>query len=368
MRVIKTLSAALEETGDTEVCRRTLEYIFEYLHHNCYLLKSKDGKCELIKLQSSSSPPGARKTLKHKLIKNPKTMRVMNCIVKPFKQSETKEYDQILNELGNIPDGMWILNLSDALMLRKDRKIPWPILGKGSLPEKFHGPMLRILAGCGREGFEDTAFPNYDDVRIVLGKDTIPEAELDWDKKDDKVVFRGSSTGCGIKPDTNMRLKVSKLEFPWLDAGITTITKTPKYDPVHGLGVVKAEDAKKVPRMSFTEQSKHKFILNIDGNISAFRLLTWMQTGSVIFNVKSDYYQWYVFKLEHRKNIINIKADLSDLEKQYKWCLKNDDKCKQIAKAGLELSKQLLKKSVVLGNIKFIMLENFKNGFFKANN
>jgi hypothetical protein len=218
--------------------------------------------------------------------------------------------------------------------------------------------MLRILAGCGREGFEDLAFPNYDDVRIVLGKDTIPEAELDWDKKDDKVVFRGSSTGCGIKPDTNMRLKVSKLEFPWLDAGITTLTKTPKYDPVHGLGVIKAEDAKKVPRMSFTEQSKHKFILNIDGNISAFRLLTWMQTGSVIFNVKSDYYQWFVFKLEHRKNIINIKADLSDLEKQYNWCLKNDDKCKQIAKAGLELSKRLLTKKVIVGNIKFIMLEN----------
>jgi hypothetical protein len=83
-----------------------------------------------------------------------------------------------------------------------------------------------------------------------------------------------------------------------------------------------------------------------------------MQTGSVIFNVKSDYYQWFVFKLEHRKNIINIKADLSDLEKQYNWCLKNDDKCKQIAKAGLELSKRLLTKKVIVGNIKFIMLEN----------
>jgi hypothetical protein len=364
MRVIKTLSAALEETGDTEVTRRTLEYIFEYLHHNCYLLKSKDGELELIKLQSSTSPPAARKTLKHKLIRNPKTMRVMNCVIKPFKQSESKEYEQILSELENIPDGMWILNLSDAMMLRKDRKIPWPILGSGSLLEKFHGPMLRILAGSRREGFEDIAFPNYDDVRIVLGKDTIPEAELDWDKKDEKVVFRGSSTGCGITPETNMRLKVSKLEFPWLDAGITTLTKNPKYDPIHGIGVIKAEDAKKVPRMSFGEQSKHKFILNIDGNIAAFRLLTWMQTGSVIFNVKSDYGHWFDFKLEHRKNIINIKADLSDLEKQYNWCLKNDDKCRQIAKAGMELSKRLLTKKVIVGNIKFAMFETSKNGIF----
>jgi Glycosyl transferase family 90 len=356
MRVIKTLSAALQETGDTEVTRRTLEYIFEYLHHNCYLLKSKDGKCELIKLQSSTSPPSARKTLKHKLIRNPKTMRVMNCVIKPFKQSETKEYDRLFSEMQNIPNGMWILNLSDAVMLRKDRRIPWPILGSGSLPEKFHGPMLRILAGSGREGFEDVAIPNYDDVRVAMGYDSIPEAEMSWDKKDEKVVFRGSSTGCGITPETNMRLKVSKLDFPWLDAGITTLTKNPKYDPVHGIGVIKAEDAKKVPRMSFGEQSKHKFILNIDGNVAAFRLLTWMQTGSVIMNVKSEYTLWFSDKLKHRKNIIEIKADLSDLEEQYNWCLKNDSKCQKIAKAGLDLSRKLLTKPIVT--------EFFKTEFF----
>jgi len=358
MRVLKTLSAALEETGDTEVTRRTLEYIFEYLHHNCYLLKSKDGKCELIKLQSSSSPPAARKTLKHKLIKNPKTMRVMNCIIKPFKQSETKEYDRLFSELPQVPEGMWILNLSDALILRKDRQIPWEILGSGSLPEQFHGPMLPILAGSGREGFEDMAIPNYDDVRVAMEYDSIPEAETDWDKKDEKVVFRGSSTGCGITPETNMRLKVSKLDFPWLDAGITTLTKNPKYDPVHGIGVIKAEDAKKVPRMSFGEQSKHKFILNIDGNIAAFRLLTWMQTGSVIFSVKSDYYLWFAHKLVHRKNYIRIKPNLSDLQKQYEWCLQNDDKCRQIAKAGLELSKKLLTKKVIFGNMMFALAES----------
>jgi len=356
MRVIKTLSSALEETGDSEVCRRTLEYIFDYLHHNCYLFKCKDGTCELVKLQSSSSPPGARKTLKHKLIKSPKTMRVMNCIVKPFKQSETKEYDQILSEMQGLPDGMWILNLSDAVMLRKDRRIPWPILGSGSLPEKYKGPMMTILAGSGREGFEDIPIPNYDDLRIAMGKDAILEAEVDWAKKDDKVIFRGSSTGCGIKPDTNMRLKVSNMQFPWLDAGITTRTTLPKYDPVHGLGVINAEDAKKVAKMSFTEQSKHKFILNIDGNVAAFRLLSWMQTGSVIMNVKSEYTLWFSDKLKHRKNIVEIKADLSDLEEQYSWCLKNDAKCRKIAKEGMLLSKKLLTKDNVMNFIKMEFL------------
>ena len=106
----------------------------------------------------------------------------------------------------------------------------------------------------------------------------------------------------------------------------------------------------------FMKQSKHKFILNIDGNVAAFRLLSWMQTGSVIMNVKSDYSLWFSDKLKHRKNIVEIKADLSDLEKQYEWCLQNDDKCKQIAKEGMLLSKKLLTKDNVMNFIKMEFL------------
>jgi len=34
---------------------------------------------------------------------------------------------------------------------------------------------------------------------------------MDWSKKINKAVFRGSATGCGITVDTNMRLKSAYL-------------------------------------------------------------------------------------------------------------------------------------------------------------
>jgi len=356
MKVLKSLESALAETGDDPVCRRTLEYIFNYLHHNCYLLKVVNGQTELMKLQSSTSPPSARKTLRKKTKKD-KTLRVLGCIVKPFKESTSKEWEKFMGQVTGLKDGLYILNLTDALMLKKDRTVPWPILGSGKLEEKYDGPMLRIFGGCTSEGFEDIAIPNYDDVRVVLGYDNVPESELNWEQKDDKAVFRGSSTGCGRKDDTNMRLKISKMEYPWLDAGITYQTNKMRYDPVHGLGQV--DKGKKVPLMSFTEQSKHKFIVDIEGNVAAYRLLKWLQTGSLILKVKNRYERWYEPLLKHRKNVVEIKEDLSDLEEQYNWCLKNDAKCKKIAERGYKLSKKLLTLESV--NSAFVKTLNGKN-------
>jgi hypothetical protein len=338
MKVLKSLESALAETGDSPVCRRTLEYIFEYLHHNCYLLKVEGGKKELMKLQSSTSPPSARKTLRKKSKKD-KTLRVLGCIVKPFKASTSVEWEKFVGQVGSVKDGIYILNLTDALMLKKDRTVPWPVLGSGKLEQKYQGEMLPIFGGSGAEGFEDIIIPNYDDVRVVLGYDKVGEGES-WEQKDDKVVFRGSSTGCGRTASTNMRLKVSEMKKEWLDAGVTKLTKNLKYDTVHGLGMV--EKVPTVPKMSFEEQSKHKFILNIDGNVAAYRLLTWMQTGSVIFKVKGPFRVWYEEKLVDKKTVVEIKEDLSDLEEKYEWCLKNDDKCRKIAERAMKLSKKLL--------------------------
>ena len=339
MKVLKSLESALAETGDTPVCRRTLEYIFEYLHHNCYLLKVVGGKNELMKLQSSETPPKARKTLRKK-VGNAKTMRVLGCIVKPFKSSTSAEWEKFVGQVTGLKDGLYILNLTDALMLKKDRTVPWPILGTGKLDEKFQGEMLPIFGGSGAEGYEDITIPNYDDVRVVLGYDKIPEAVHEWESKTSQLVFRGSSTGCGRKADTNMRLKATKLEYPWLDAGITKLTKNLKFDPKYGLGIV--DTVPLHPKMSFAEQSVRKYILNIDGNVAAYRLLTWMQTGSVIFKVRGQYTVWYEDKLVDKKTVVEVKEDLSDLAEQYDWCVQNDKKCKKIAERALKLSKKLL--------------------------
>ena len=181
----------------------------------------------------------------------------------------------------------------------------------------------------------------------VLKPESIINGELDWSKKIDKVIFRGNPTGCGIRPDTNMRLKISKMNYEWLDAGITTNKSRIRYDAKYGLGYMKLQDIKPVNRKSFEEQSMYKYIVNIDGNVAAYRLLLWLLTGSVCLRVKSDYILWYDDLLKEGEHYISIKEDLSDLEEKYKWCQKNDKKCKKIAKAGYKFAMKYLNRNII---------------------
>ena len=99
--------------------------------------------------------------------------------------------------------------------------------------------------------------------------------------------------------------------------------------------------------MNRIEQSKHKFILNIDGHVKAFRLGNEFRFGSVILLVDSPYTLWFQKYMKamdtsnssaSTKDVthISVKFDLSDLKDQLQWCLDNDTKCQEIAQNSLK--------------------------------
>ena len=161
-------------------------------------------------------------------------------------------------------------------------------------------------------------------------------------------VFRGSATGCGTTIDTNMRLKAAQLSYEWeksgefknkdgeniLDAKLTAWNKKPKiyegeFDEIN-IKDFKFETGKS-NFMDLKEQSKHKYILNIDGHVKAFRLGNELRMGSVILLVDSPYTLWFQDKLKEYEHYVPVNDDLSNLKDRLQWCLDNDDKCKEIA-------------------------------------
>ena len=59
-----------------------------------------------------------------------------------------------------------------------------------------------------------------------------------------------------------------------------------------------------------------------------------MRLGSVILKVEPRQVadrMWYFPLLKPYHDHVPVKADLSDLEEQIRWCRANDDKCRQIA-------------------------------------
>ena len=150
-------------------------------------------------------------------------------------------------------------------------------------------------------------------------------------------IFRGSSTGCGTTYATNMRIKAASLSQKFsniLDAGITKWKARPrkqmgqKYLQTIDKNLISSSYPQTYlplkSNMSPEDQSKYKYILNIDGHVSAFRLSLELSMGSVILLVDSDYNLWFKKYLVAWTHYVPIKADLSDLISQIRWCQKND--------------------------------------------
>lgn len=397
----------------------TLKYIFEYLHHQCYMLCINNNDVLLCKLSMNTTAPvfrekiesslsklqknrrltpDKRSFIKESLTKNIDRLRVMQCVVKPFSnddQVDSNEYLDLLRGL-NLPNGVFILNLTDAVILRNLGKSPFVMVtGKVSVGDYEYEKHLPILSMSGQRTYLDIPIPNYDDVMRVLKESTLKPTKAkktlltgstykdvvrsnmhksnkkaveddmttNWDDKIIvKAVFRGGPTGCGYTEDTNMRIKLAMMSSSLIDVrlskpeGATTIdTKSIKYDPVHGLGLMNTGINYKSSFLSMKDQSKYKYIIHVDGNVNAYRLLSTMTTGSLILRVMSQYTSWVDHMIKHKVHYIPIKEDLSDLLHVINWCKNNDDECQRIAQNGLEFARSVLTRDFIQNYMQSIL-------------
>ncbi len=358
--------------------KNTLHYIFNIICHKCYLFTVIRGKKKFYQLLPDKLSPtylSAIKDAKHKVSDNKwltdhqkafiqklNPNRIMQCIVKTVDLNEkinTHDY-LVLFEKFKIPDGIFILNLTDAVIMRKDDFHPFKEIMNFSNNKKFNkeSEYLPILSISSKNMCMDIPIPNYDDIEKVYDKD-ISKTKYDgfitkWEnKKINKAVFRGSPTGCGYTSNTNMRLKLFEMSLldeykDILDVGITVAGKTNtinsqsvRFDPLYGLGMLNT-DIKPSSRLTIPEQSHYKYIIHIDGNVNAYRLLYTMATGSLILRVKSEYKSWAEPYISKGIHYIEINSNLSDLKSQIEWCEKNQTQCKNMAMKAMTLAKTIL--------------------------
>lgn len=96
------------------------------------------------------------------------------------------------------------------------------------------------------------------------------------------------------------------------------------------------------------QQSEYKYIVNVDGHVSAFRLSLELSMGCVILLVNSPWKIWYRDLLVEYEHYVPVKEDLSDLIDQIKWCRDNDEKCEKIANNARLFFETYLQKDGVL--------------------
>lgn len=378
-----------------ETLRKTVKYIYEIIHANCYLLCVRDTQPYLFKLEPRGLASTVRKVLEEDIQEkgitdiNLDNTRVMQCIIKPYAEDSTVATEWLtflqnpLNRKYLLPNGIFILNLSDSVLLRRDRNEPFEILLPNPVPlaEEFKGRHLPIFSYSGKNGYVDIPIPTFDDIETVMKENTFGEGTLIfqmYEKDINKAVFRGSTTGCGATSLNNQRLKLTSSEFlnslknkDMLDVGITKVTKQYKFDPEFGLSKVDPNTPIVAP-LTYAEQSHYKYIIHVDGNVFAYRLLKTMLLGSCILRVFSSYSSWLDVNTEYGihgydidtygQNIdatyadpylchfIWVKDDLSNLDQVLDFCNEHEDIVNIIAKNGRDFAGRVLDKKYLFAS------------------
>lgn len=256
-----------------------------------------------------------------------------------------------------IPDIEFFINRRDFPVIKRDGTEPYNnIWDSDTKPLLSHNypKYVPILSMATSNQYADITMPTYEDWARVQAPLNIffPKACVDydlpfnknWASKIPTAVFRGGSTGCGVTVETNPRLKLAYISantplddtgIAYLDAGITKWNLRPR--KIKGEKYLKTIEIEELPfdKVNFlspVEQSNYKYIVNVDGHVSAFRLSLELNMGCVILMVDSAWKMWYKDLLVPYEHYVPVKADLSDIIDQIKWCRDNDEKCQEIVR------------------------------------
>jgi hypothetical protein len=332
---------------------------------------------------------------KYKINLDRKKWQANNCFFRnqyPIYEGELTNniYKNMLDELlknRKIPNIEFFINNRDFPILKNDYTEPYEHLFDSDnikIEKEYQfKKMAPIFSKSITNKFADILIPTNDDWMMASNKfytadcsntyhkNQIEKWNYDWSKKKNICIFRGGATGCGITINNNMRLKAANISINYsdiLDAGITDWNAKPKKYMGHPIEVIDSTNFrfKLANKINNIEKSNYKYILNIDGHVSAFRLSSELSMNSVVLLVTSPYKLWFSDMLVPFIHYIPVRADLEDLIDQINWCIENDSKCKEIAhNAKLFFNKYLTKEGIfdylqeIFGKI--YSNKNFKN-------
>jgi hypothetical protein len=316
-----------------------------------------------------------------------------NCLIRseyPIAEGDTNTPNmsdmlKTLCEKRKVPDIEFFINRRDFPLIKRNSTEAYDHMFGNDHPLVSHeydqyAPILSMVTS---DKFADIPIPTGDDwARIgvktgkFFGKDcklypTIDSFTIKWNDKKPTAVFRGASTGCGVTIDTNIRLKLAYISATTppdkdgmlLDAGISKWQLRPR--KLKGETYLQTIDVPSMNKsgihiasfLSPLQQSGYKYIINVDGHVSAFRLSLEMSMGCCILLADSKYRLWFRSLMKPMVEYVPVKADLSDLIDQIKWCRDHDKECKKIAKNAMKFYLKYLQSDGALDYLQKIIID-----------
>lgn len=401
--VVTSYDELVKYLPEDQVIHDTAKYMFDYFKKGTYV-SFKNGKLKhfLFLNKAGFIAPYQDKIKISPYVKmNPDSkFRLTQCLLRVVdSKRELKQVDFYIMEIlfflkefeknrsGLIPDCSFFINYKDQVLIHKVNGVYYnpfvEVFGKVPLEDEWQKFKLGNI-------FSFSTIKDYQDIPFIAPDDIIrtyqifssdennrcanvydhKKIDVKWEDKKEIAFWRGTSTGCGNDIYSNMRIKLAYLTNKWskesdtpiLDARIVRwaykLKKTEKDSVFNRINTKKLNSlgidlGEKVP---IEELYKYKYVINVDGNVAAYRLGFLFSLNSVVFIVEGKYKLWFQDKLVENKHYISIKADLSNLKEKIYWCKNHDTECKEIAKNALDFYEHTFSKE----NMYDYMIEQMK--------
>ncbi|KAB1267669.1 KDEL motif-containing protein 1 [Camelus dromedarius] len=150
-----------------------------------------------------------------------------------------------------------------------------------------------------------------------------------WESKNSTAVWRGRDS----RKERLELVKLSRKHPELIDAAFTNFFFFKHDESLYG---------PLVKHISFFDFFKHKYQINVDGTVAAYRLPYLLVGDSVVLKQDSIYYEHFYNELQPWKHYIPVKSNLSDLLEKLQWAKDHDEEAKKIAKTGQEFARNNL--------------------------
>jgi len=341
--------------------------------------EEKPGSHKITKKQLASYKKKTQK-LKFNILKDKKKWGFSNCMVnfkdKWWERFYTMVYFDMLQKCleGSNITTCFFINLYDYPVLY-NRKCNQHITNEEMCKNNVTQPneYIPVLSGTITKDYYDkclvyadsweiasqTVYFNENTCKNRYDKKEFSKINDTWDSKKEELIFRGKNNSCYqndfIKNDRLKVLKALKLlhdnselskniniNVGLTDLSTKSIISGNKLTVSNGRVISnQLKEWASIAEMPMVEQANSKYILNIDGYVTAWRLSCELSYNSCIILVYSKYYSWFDNKLVHMKNVYKINVESptleDDLRKAINMFAKNDAIGEKIAKGAKKL-------------------------------
>ena len=176
-------------------------------------------------------------------------------------------------------------------------------------------------------------------------KHQIRHSGLEWEQREAKLVWRGSTTGLPVLNMQNInllpRLQLCRkaLQFPAIiDAGFVSMVQAPSENEQAIIENLLKQSGLWKDYIAMEDMARYRFLLEIDGNANPWGFIAKLLCGSCVLKVESEWEGWFYGDISAWEHFVPLAGDLSDFEQKVDWCLSHDSECREIASRGQQFA------------------------------